>query len=89
MGLTSRRGGKGVPVTEHQHAHGSPFPFTPRQVVGLLILALAVVFILQNRRQTLVRFVVPEATAPLWLALLISAVLGFVVGALLVARRHR
>ncbi len=76
-------------MTEHQHAQGSGFPFTPRQVVGLVILILAVVFILQNRRQTLVRFVVPEATAPLWLALLISAVLGFVVGALLVARRHR
>ena len=76
-------------MTAHRPGQGSRFPFTPRQVVGLVILILAVVFILQNRRQTVVRFIVPEATAPLWLALLISAVLGFVVGALLVARRHR
>ncbi len=76
-------------MTAHPHGEGSRFPLTPRQVVGLVILILAVVFILQNRRQTVVRFIVPEATAPLWLALLISAVLGFVVGALLVARRHR
>ncbi len=75
-------------MTEHQHAQGSRFPFTPRQVVGLVILILAVVFILQNRRQTVVRFIVPEVAAPLWLALLISAVLGFVVGALLVARNR-
>ena len=76
-------------MTAHPPRQGSRFPFTPRQVVGLVILILAVVFILQNRRRTVVRFIVPEATAPLWLALLISAVLGFVVGALLLARRHR
>ena len=76
-------------MTPHPPGPGRRLPFTPRQVVGLVILILAVVFILQNRRQTMVRFIVPEATAPLWLALLISAVLGFVVGALLVARRHR
>ena len=76
-------------MTAHPPGQGRRLPFTPRQVVGLVILVLAVVFILQNRRQTVVRFLVPEATAPLWLALLISAVLGFVVGALLVARRHR
>lgn len=42
-----------------------------------------------HRRRTVIRFIVPEATAPVWLALLISALLGFLVGALLVSRRHR
>lgn len=69
--------------------HASRIPFTPRQVAGLVLLILAVVFILQNRRRTVIRFIVPEATAPVWLALLISALLGFLVGALLVSRRHR
>jgi uncharacterized integral membrane protein len=69
--------------------HASRFPFTPRQVAGLVILVLAVVFILQNRHRTVIRFIVPEATAPLWLALSVSAFLGFLVGGLLISRRHR
>ncbi len=69
--------------------HAARFPFTPRQVAGLVVLVLAVVFILQNRRRTAITFIVPEATAPVWLALLISGLLGFLVGALLVSRRHR
>ena len=69
--------------------HTSRFPFTPRQVAGGVLLILAVVFILQNRRRTVITFIVPEATAPLWLALLLSALLGFLVGALLISRRHR
>ena len=64
------------------------FPLAPRQVAGLVLLGVAVAFVLQNRRRTVVTFIVPEATAPLWLALLISGVLGFIIGALLVARRH-
>ena len=69
--------------------HASRIPFTPRQAAGVVLLVLAVVFILQNRRRTVITFILPDATAPLWLALLISALLGFLVGALLVARLHR
>ena len=71
-----------------ERGRGGGFLLGPRQVAGLVLLGLAVAFILQNRRRTIVTFIVPEPTAPLWLALLISGVLGFIIGALLVARRH-
>jgi len=79
--MNGRSGGRGGKLER--------FPFTPRQVAGFILLALAVVFILQNRRKTLIRFIIPDATAPLWLALLISVVVGIVAGALLVTRRRR
>ncbi len=63
----------------------SPFGF--RQVAALVLLVLMLVFILQNRRSTTIRFLVPETTSPLWVALLLSALLGMVVGGLLAWRR--
>ena len=74
---------------QDEDRHASRFPLTARQVAGLVLLIVAVVFILQNRRRTVITFLVPEATAPVWLALLVSALLGFLVGALLISRRHR
>lgn len=65
------------------------FPFTARQVAGLVSLVLAVVFILENRVKTTVRFLVPRVSAPLWVALLVSALAGVVGGALLTYRHDR
>ncbi len=59
------------------------FPFSARQTAALVLLVLAVIFILENRRSTTIRFLVPEVTAPLWLALLVSVVIGVVAGALM------
>jgi hypothetical protein len=65
------------------------FPFTPRQTAGLVLVVLAVIFVLENRRSTTIRFLIPEVTAPLWVALFASLVVGLVAGGLLVhGRQH-
>ncbi len=63
------------------------FPFGFRQVAGLALLVVTLVFIVQNRRSTTIRFLIPEMTSPLWVALFVSALLGIVVGGLLASRR--
>ncbi len=60
------------------------FPFTRRQTIGILLLVLAVVFVLENRRSTTIRFLIPQVTAPLWVALFASLMVGVVAGGLLV-----
>ena len=62
------------------------FPFGFRQVAALVLLVVMLVFILQNRRSTTIRFLIPETTSPLWVALFLSALLGMVVGGLLSRR---
>lgn len=64
------------------------YPFTAHQTVGMVLLVLAVIFILENRRSTTIRFLIPELTAPLWVALLGSVLVGVVAGALLARDRH-
>ena len=64
------------------------FTVKPRQVAGLILVVLAVVFAAENTRKTRIRFVIPEFTSPLWLALLVPLVLGFAAGALFVHRRR-
>jgi uncharacterized integral membrane protein len=61
---------------------------TASQVLGAIIAVVAVVFIAENGRKTKIRFIGPEATTWLWLALLVAAALGFVVG-ILEARHKR
>jgi putative membrane protein len=61
---------------------------TPKQVLGLILVALAVVFAVENTRKTKIRFIVPHFTTPLWLALLVPLLLGFAAGALFVHRRR-
>lgn len=56
--------------------------------VGLIILAVVLVFIAVNREVTAISFVVGTAQAPLWLALGLSTLAGFVAG-FLFARRRR
>ncbi|HEX3393084.1 MAG TPA: LapA family protein [Acidimicrobiales bacterium] len=65
----------------------SQSPVSPRLVVGALLVVLLVVFTLENRQQTKIRFILPEVKAPLWVALLGAALIGAVAGALL--SRHR
>ena len=64
-------------------SHRSGLPFSGRQVAGAALLLSAVIFVLQNRTSTTIRFLIPEVTAPLWVALLISVLLGIVAGGLL------
>lgn len=64
-------------------------PLSAGQIGGLLLLVVAATFIVQNRRRTTIRFLIPEVTAPLWLALLVGVLIGVVAGALLAYRRNR
>lgn len=55
----------------------------PRLVVGAVVVVLILVFIVENTRQTRMRFLIPQVTAPLWTALFVAALLGASAGALI------
>lgn len=62
---------------------------TPGRVVVLVLGALALVFIFENRQDVRIRLVGPEVTMPLWLALLITFVVGWLCGRFLRRSRRR
>ena len=64
------------------------FALTAKQVAGLVLVTLAVVFAAENTGRTKIRFIAPEVKVALWLALLVPLVLGFAAGALFVHRRR-
>ena len=55
----------------------------PRVVIGTILVVLIFLFIVENTRQTKMRFLIPEVTAPLWTALFVAALLGALAGALI------
>jgi lipopolysaccharide assembly protein A len=73
-------------------APGSP-PEPPKRrisgrlVAGLILIVLLVIFGVENTRSVKMRLIIPEIRAPLFLALLIAAVVGVLIG--LVIRRKR
>ena len=62
--------------------------FTPRQVAGVVLLVLALVFIFENTRSVKVRLIIPEVKVPLFVALLLAAVLGGLAMLLIQWRRR-
>lgn len=58
----------------------------PKTVLGAVVGALTVWFILANNAETRIRFWVVWVTAKLWIALLITFVAGIIVGYLLKRR---
>lgn len=62
---------------------------TAKQVAAGILAILVIVFILENTHHTNVRFIIPKTSAPLWLALLLSAAVGACAGALFVHRRSK
>jgi uncharacterized integral membrane protein len=60
---------------------------TRRDVIALLLVILAVIFILENRGSTTIRLLIPQVNAPLWPALLAASLLGVVLGVALAVRR--
>ncbi|MCW2656528.1 MAG: hypothetical protein JWR06_721 [Jatrophihabitans sp.] len=59
------------------------------QILGGLLLVLVVVFIIENSRTVKIRLIIPEVRAPLYVGILIAAVLGGLIASLLQYRRHR
>jgi uncharacterized integral membrane protein len=62
---------------------------SPRLVLGLIFLVLLVVFLAENTRKVKIRFLAPEVKAPLYLALLVAAVVGALAALLIQHRRHK
>lgn len=58
-------------------------------VAGVVLAVLLVVFVFENTARTKIRFIVPEAEAPLGVALFIAVLLGAVLGALFARHRYR
>ncbi|MEU4466206.1 hypothetical protein AB0G20_21325 [Streptomyces sp. NPDC024017] len=78
--------------TDHtdQKRH-TPFlsrPGVRRLTPFVLITAIALVFIFENRASTEIRLLIPKVTMPLWGALLIAWGLGMLACALSVRRRR-
>jgi uncharacterized integral membrane protein len=59
---------------------------SPRSIVALVLLVLAIVFIAENTRQVKIRVIVPVVSMPLWAALTAMLVVGVLVGAFLHSR---
>lgn len=59
----------------------------PRVWVALVLLALIIVFIVQNRQDSVVHLVFITFTAPMWITLGITLVVGILIGALAARRR--
>ena len=74
------------PYQPPQHHGWRP---TPRQVVGIVLLVLALIFIFGNTKTVKVRLIVPDVKLPLFVALLIAAVLGSLVTLLIQWQRRR
>jgi uncharacterized integral membrane protein len=62
---------------------------TPGRIVVLVLGVLGLVFIFENTRDVRIRLLVPEVTMPLWLALLITYVIGWLCGRFLTTSRRR
>ncbi|MBX9422405.1 MULTISPECIES: hypothetical protein [Streptomyces] len=72
-----------------QKAHTSFFarPAVRRLTPFILITAVALIFIFENRGDVRIRLLIPEVTMPLWGALLIAWALGMLACAFTVRRR--
>lgn len=76
-------------MTQHSPSRSTATtsPGRSRLVVGVLLAVLAVVFVVENTAPTAIRVLVPVVTMPLWSALALMLVIGFVIG--LLVRRGR
>lgn len=61
---------------------------TPARITVLVLVALALIFIFENTRETEIRLLIPLVTMPLWLALLGMGVIGALFGAYFMRRRR-
>ena len=57
-------------------------------VVAIILVVLGIIFVAENTRKTKIRFIGPEVRVQVWIALVISLVVGVIIGWLLERRRH-
>ncbi|MEV4648596.1 LapA family protein [Saccharopolyspora sp. NPDC049357] len=61
---------------------------SPHVATGLVLAALAVVLIVENRHSVDIRLFIPVVTMPVWTALAVMLIVGVVIG-LLVSRSRK
>jgi|SRR5579875_2193416 len=72
-----------------QPARSEPkFAFSVGQILGAILFILVIIFIIENSQTVKIRIIVPVVHAPLYVAILIAAVLGALIAALLRYRRR-
>ena len=77
-----------IPESQYQAEPQKPRrTISAGQIGAAVALIVGLVFVFENTRKVPIRFLVPEVTSPLWLALLITFVLGGLTGYLV--SRHR
>ena len=59
------------------------------QILAGILFVVVIVFIVENTRKVKVRLIGPEVNAPLYVVILIAAVLGALIAALMRHRRKR
>jgi uncharacterized integral membrane protein len=62
---------------------------SPRLIVAAILIVISLIFIFENTQKVKVRFLIPRISSPLWLALVITFVLGGLVGFFLSRRLGR
>ncbi|MCX2184709.1 LapA family protein [Streptomyces sp. SKN60] len=62
---------------------------TPGRIAIGVVAILLLVFIFENTREVRIRLLIPEVTMPLYVALLVTALLGAVCGYYAAARRRK
>ncbi len=74
---------------EKTPAPAEPSGITPRLVIGGVVGVILIIFIIINRSQTEVSFIFFTAQTPLWVALVVAAILGFLGGVLFGRKRYK
>lgn len=64
------------PPVPREPGKGRRGKLKPKHIGAAIVLVLIVIFMLENLRKVPIRFIGPEVRAPLFLALLVSAILG-------------
>ncbi|WP_211189451.1 DUF1049 domain-containing protein [Actinomycetospora sp. TBRC 11914] len=75
------------PVAGAPSSAGRTNRWSPRAIVAVVLLVLAVVFVVENRDLTEIRLLIPIVLMPLWAALAITLIIGLVVGVVLGRRQ--
>lgn len=78
----------GQPPVPHGPAKGLRSKIKPKHIAVAVVVILLVIFMIENLRRVPIRFIGPQVHAPLFVALIVSAVLGALV-VLLVQRLRR
>lgn len=73
-------------MADEEHVQSAKGRITPRMVGGIVLAALAVAFILSNREQANVSFLIFDADLALWLVLTLTFAVGLAVGTLVLGR---